>query len=77
MHNLGVTIDCCLTENKIKYSAHCQMVIENLPDDPVYGVHNKTCTPAFRSLTSRNYSCPLYPTTFVCQIFFSFTKKIN
>ncbi|XP_025194656.1 peroxidase-like isoform X2 [Melanaphis sacchari] len=61
----GDTIDCCVAENKIKYYNQCQFVIYNLPDDPVYGVHNKTCTPMFRSLTSRNYSCPLYPTTFI------------
>ncbi|XP_001944613.1 peroxidase [Acyrthosiphon pisum] len=61
----GAAIDCCLTENKIKNYTQCQIVLENLPDDPVYGVHNKTCSPIFRSLTSRNYSCPLYPTTFI------------
>lgn len=75
MHNLGNAIDCCLTENKIKNYTQCQIVLVNLPDDPVYGVYNKTCTPIFRSQTSRNYSCPLYPTTFVRQSYLYFTEK--
>ncbi|KAL4142192.1 hypothetical protein QTP88_004701 [Uroleucon formosanum] len=61
----GDAIDCCLTENKKKNYTQCQIVLENLPDDPVYSAHNKTCTPIFRSLTSRNYSCSLYPTAFI------------
>lgn len=61
----GDPIDCCLTKYKIKNYTQCQVVLENLPDDPVYGVHNKTCSLIYRSLTSRNYSCPLYPTTFI------------
>lgn len=75
MHNVGDAIDCCLTENKKKNYTQCQIVLENLPDDPVYSAHNKTCTPIFRSLTSRNYSCSLSPTAFVSQIFFYFNEK--
>lgn len=44
MHNLGDAIDCCLSENKIKKYTQCQIALVNLPDDPIYGVYNKTCT---------------------------------
>jgi len=61
----GDALDCCLSENHIENYTQCQIVLINLPDDPVYGVHNKSCTATFRSVTSRNYSCPLYPTEFI------------
>ncbi|XP_022169138.1 peroxidase-like [Myzus persicae] len=61
----GDVIDGCVDENARKTLTQCQMVVENPPDDPVYSKHNIFCMGLFRSLTSRNYSCPLYPTTFV------------
>lgn len=73
MYNLGDAIDCCLTE--IENYTQCQIVLFSLPDDPVYGVYNKSCSSTFRSLTSRNYSCPLYPTEFVCQVYLYFIEN--
>ncbi|KAL4142196.1 hypothetical protein QTP88_004702 [Uroleucon formosanum] len=61
----GGVIDGCVDENARKTFTQCQMVVENPPDDPIYSKHNIFCMGLFRSLTSRNYSCPLYPTQFV------------
>ncbi|XP_025194619.1 peroxidase-like [Melanaphis sacchari] len=58
-------IDGCVDENARKTFTQCEMVVENPPDDPVYSKHNISCMGLFRSLTSRNYSCPLFPTTFM------------
>jgi len=64
----GGVIDGCVDEHARKTFTQCQMVVENPPDDPVYSKHNIFCMGLFRSLTSRNYSCPLYPTTFVSKL---------
>ncbi|XP_026807325.1 peroxidase-like [Rhopalosiphum maidis] len=61
----GGVIDGCLDENARKTFTQCQMVVNNPPDDPVYSEHNISCMGLFRSMTSRNYSCPLYPSTFI------------
>lgn len=64
---LGLVIDCCNDENARKTFSQCQLLIDDPPDDPVYSKHNISCMGIVRSMTSRNYSCPLYPTTFVSQ----------
>lgn len=62
-------MDCCSIKNKIKEYPLCDLTIDNPPDDPVFGVNNRTCTTLFRALTSKDYGCPLYPTTFVSNIY--------
>lgn len=62
---IDVVIDCCTDDIAKKTYRQCQLVIENPPDDPVYSKHNIHCMGVTRSLTSLNYSCSLYPTTFV------------
>ncbi|XP_025410649.1 peroxidase-like [Sipha flava] len=64
-NEFNVVTDCCTDKNARKTFSQCQLVVENPPDDPVYSKHNIFCMGLVRSLTSRNYSCPLYPTTFM------------
>lgn len=61
----GSSVDCCSIKNKIKQYPLCELTVDNPPDDPVFGINNRTCTTLFRALTSNNYGCPLYPATFV------------
>ncbi|XP_025410681.1 peroxidase-like [Sipha flava] len=63
-NEFSIVTDCCTDENARKTFSQCQLVVENPLDDPVYSKHNIFCMGLVRSLTSRNYSCPLYPTTF-------------
>ncbi|XP_022169129.1 chorion peroxidase-like isoform X2 [Myzus persicae] len=58
------SVNCCSAEIIKKKYAQCHLTMES-PDDPVYSAFNTTCTSAFRAFTSRNYDCPLYPTTFI------------
>lgn len=67
MHNLDIAVDCCSDENKKENYPQCAVIIESI-DDPVYSAFNVTCTGVYRSVTSRKYNCPLYPTTFVSKI---------
>lgn len=66
--SVGGVVDGCVDANARKTYTQCQMVVDNPPDDPVYAKHNISCMGLFRSLTSRNYSCPLYPTAFVSKV---------
>lgn len=69
MYNSGEVLDCCRDKNARKTYLQCQKVIENPPDDPVYSKYNISCMDLLRYQTSRNYSCPLNPSTYVSKIF--------
>lgn len=68
LYDLGVVTDCCHDESAKKQYPQCQTVVGNPVDDPVYGKLNISCMGLFRSMTSRNYSCPLNPTTYVSAV---------
>ncbi|XP_050437286.1 peroxidase-like [Adelges cooleyi] len=61
----GQVIDCCSEKVNAKLYRQCNGTIDIPKDDPVYGPHNITCMGTVRSFTSANYSCPLFPTTFI------------
>lgn len=65
LNTLGNVFFCCNDEVKATLYPQCEIIVDISPDDPVYSQKNVTCMEFVRSLTSRNYSCPLYPTTFV------------
>ncbi|XP_025409881.1 chorion peroxidase-like, partial [Sipha flava] len=61
----GVLVNCATDKIARKTFTQCQAAVDFPPDDPVYGKYNVTGMNNYRSLTSRNYSCPLFPTTFM------------
>lgn len=65
MHFPGDVLFCCDDKFITEEYHQCQVSAKIPPDDPVYSKQGYTCLPIDSMKTSRNYSCPLYHTTFV------------